>query len=79
MKGDAAVPGFRITESDLYDYDKGFLYRYNEHISKLTVCAKVRKPGHELVDDSRKFTHKGEAGNEEKLPENVRRAKSKVF
>lgn len=73
------MPGFRITESDLYDYDKGFLYRYNEHISKLTVCAKVRKPGYELVDDSRKFTHKGEAGNEEKLPENVRRAKSKVF
>lgn len=70
---------FRIAEHDLFDYNKGFLYRYNEHVSKLTVCARVRKPGYELADGCREFTRKGEAGNEEKLPENIRRAKSKVF
>ena len=73
------MPQFRIAESDLYDYNKGFLYRYNDQVSKLTVCAKVRKPGFELADGCRDFTRKGEAGNEEKLPENIRRAKSKVF
>lgn len=70
---------FRIAECDLYDYNKGFLYRYNEQVSKLTVCARVRKPGYELADGCREFTHKGKAGNDEKLPENIRRAKSKVF
>lgn len=73
------MPGFRISESDLYDFNKGFLYRYNDQVSKLTVCAKVRKPGYELADGCRDYTRKGEAGNEEKLPENVRRAKSKAF
>lgn len=69
----------RISETELYDYNKGFLYRYNDTTSKLTVCAKVRKPGYELADGCRKYTPKGEAGNEEKLPSNVRRAKAKVF
>ncbi len=69
----------RIAEYELYDYNKGFLYRYNDQVSKLTVCAKVRKSGYELADGCRKFTPKGEAGNEEKLPGNIRRAKSKVF
>lgn len=73
------MPGFRIAEHDLYDHNKGFLYRYNDKLSKLTVCAKVRKRGYELVDECRAFTPKGEAGNVEKLPENIRRAKSKVF
>lgn len=73
------MPNFRIAEHDLFDYNKGFLYRYNDQVSKLTVCARVRKPGYELTDGCREFTRKGEAGNEEKLPENVRRAKSKVF
>lgn len=73
------MPHFRIAEHDLYEYNKGFLYRYNDQVSKLTVCARVRKPGYELADGSKAFTHKGEAGNEEKLPENIRRAKSKVF
>lgn len=70
---------FRIAESELFDYNKGFLYRYNDQVSKLTVCARVRKPGYELADGCKEFTRKGEAGNEEKLPENIRRAKSKVF
>ncbi len=70
---------FRVAENDLYDYNKGFLYRYNEQVSKLTVCAKVRKSGYELADGCRVYTPKGEAGNDEKLPENIRRAKSKVF
>lgn len=73
------MPDFRIAEHDLFDYNKGFLYRYNDQVSKLTVCARVRKPGYELADGSKEFTRKGEAGNEEKLPENIRRAKSKVF
>ena len=73
------MQSFRVTETNLYDYNKGFLYRYNDQISKLTVCFKVRKPGYELADGCRVFTRKGEAGNEEKLPENIRRAKSKVF
>ena len=73
------MQGFRIAETDLYDYNKGFLYRYNDSVSKLTVCSKVRKPGYELADGCREFTRKGEAGNDEKLPENIRRAKSKVF
>lgn len=69
----------RISEGDLYDYNKGFLYRYNDSVSKLTVCAKVRKAGYELADGCKGFTPKGEAGNDEKLPTNIRRAKSKVF
>lgn len=69
----------RISEADLYDYNKGFLYRYNDNLSKLTVCAKVRKAGYELSDGCRSYTAKGEAGNDEKLPQNIRRAKSKVF
>lgn len=73
------MSAFRISESELYDYNKGFLYRYNDHVSKLTVCSKVRKPGYELAIGCRDYTPKGEAGNEEKLPENIRRAKSKVF
>lgn len=73
------MSNFRIAEHDLFDYNKGFLYRYNDLVSKLTVCARVRKPGYELADGCKPFTHKGEAGNEEKLPENIRRAKSKVF
>lgn len=73
------MPGFMIAETELYDFNKGFLYRYNDQVSKLTVCKKVRKPGYELVDGCREFTPKGEAGNEEKLPENIRRAKSKVL
>lgn len=70
---------YRVTEHDLYEYNKGFLYRYNDQVSKLTVCARVRKPGYELADGCSVYTRKGEAGNEEKLPENIRRAKSKVF
>lgn len=70
---------FRISEAELYDYNKGFLYRYNDQVSKLTVCSRVRKPGYELSDGCKGFTPKGQAGNEEKLPENIRRAKSKVF
>lgn len=73
------MPNLRIAEGDLYDFNKGFLYRYNGQVSKLTVCAKVRKHGYELADGCRDYTRKGEAGNEEKLPENIRRAKSKVF
>lgn len=73
------MSNFRISEGELYDYNKGFLYRYNDQVSKLTVCAKVRKPGYELADGCKEFTRKGDAGNEEKLPENIRRAKSKVF
>lgn len=73
------MPNFRLAEGDLYDYNKGYLYRYNDSVSKLTVCARVRKSGYELADGCRDFTRKGEAGNEEKLPENIRRAKSKVF
>lgn len=73
------MSNFRIAEHELFDYNKGFLYRYNDQVSKLTVCARVRKPGYELADGCREFTRKGEAGNEEKLPENIRRAKSKVF
>lgn len=73
--------GSRIAEMELFDYNKGFLYRYNDHVSKLTVCTKVRKRGYELADGCAgyAYTPKGAAGNEEKLPENVRRAKSKVF
>ena len=70
---------FRIAEHDLYEFNKGFLYRYNDQVSKLTVCARVRKPGYELAEGCREFTRKGDAGNDEKLPENIRRAKSKVF
>lgn len=73
------MPSFRIAECELYDYNKGFLYRYTDQIAKLTVCPRVRKPGYELAEGCKSFTRKGEAGNEEKLPENVRRAKSKVF
>lgn len=73
------MSSFRIAECDLYDYNKGFLYRYNDQVSKLTVCARVRKPGYELADGCPQFTRKGEAGNDEKLPENIRRAKSKVY
>jgi len=73
------MPSFRIAECELYDYNKGFLYRYTDQISKLTVCPRVRKPGYELAEGCKGFTPKGQAGNEEKLPENVRRAKSKVF
>ena len=73
------MSNFRIAESDLFDHNKGFLYRYNDQVAKLTVCARVRKPGYELADGCREFTRKGEAGNEEKLPQNVRRAKSKIF
>ena len=73
------MPDFRIAESDLYEHNKGFLYRYNDQVSKLTVCTRVRKTGYELADGYKDYTRKGEAGNEEKLPENVRRAKSKVF
>lgn len=73
------MPLLNVPECDIFDYNKGFLYRYNDHVSKLTVCARVRKPGYELAKGSRGFTRKGEAGNEEKLPENIRRAKSKVY
>ena len=73
------MPGFRIAESDLFEYNKGFLYRYTDQVSKLIVCSKVRKPGYELAEGCRVFTPKGGAGNDEKLPENIRRAKSKVF
>lgn len=73
------MSAFRIPESSLYDFNKGFLYRYNSQVSKLVVCAKVRKPGYELADGCRAYTPKGGAGNEEKLPPNIRRAKSKVF
>ena len=73
------MASFRIPEAELYDYNKGFLYRYNDQVSKLTVCAKVRKPGYELSDGCRAYTAKGRAGNDEKLPENIRRAKSKVY
>lgn len=70
---------FRIPERELYEHNKGFLYQYNERIYKLVVCPRVRKPGYELSDGSLERRPKGEAGNEEKLPENVRRAKSKVY
>lgn len=70
---------FRVSEGNIYDYDKGFLYSYNNQCFKLTVCKRVRKPGFELADGCRSFTAKGQAGNEEKLPQNVRRAKSRVF
>lgn len=73
------MSAFRISEAELYEYNKGSLYRYNDHVSKLVVCNKVRKKGYEAEDGSRSYTPKGKAGNEEKLPRSVRRAKSKVF
>ena len=33
MKGGFPVPNFRIAEHDLFDYNKGFLYRYNDQVS----------------------------------------------
>lgn len=71
--------GLHVAESQVFAYNKGYLYRYNDQLCKLTVCSKVRKPGYELDEASCKFTAKGEAGNDEKLPSNIRRAKSKVF
>lgn len=70
---------FHVPEHDIYAYNKGFLYRYNDQLCKLTVCNKVRIPGFELSEGCKKFTAKGEAGNDEKLPSSIRRAKSRVF
>lgn len=69
----------RISQADIFEYSKGYLYRYTDDVYKLTVCSRVRKAGYELADGCKSFTRKGEAGNVEKLPQNVRRAKSKVF
>lgn len=69
----------RITEADIFDYNKGYVYHYADDIYKLVVCSRVRKSGYELADGCRTFTPKGQAGNEEKLPQNVRRGKSMVF
>lgn len=74
------MPGLFIRKNELYEYSKGFLYRFNGQFSKLTVCNKVRKPGYEPADDSRvPYTPKGQAGNEEKLSTNLYRAKRRVF
>lgn len=60
-----------------YIHDFGIVRQYGEAMYKLTSINCYRQKGFE--DDNRKFTAKGEAGNEGKLDNNVSRATSRIF
>lgn len=59
-----------------YITDYGVLRDYQGNGYKLVSLACCRQKG---VEDGRKFTYKGEAGNDEKLENNLSRTKSRIF
>lgn len=54
----------------LYIFNQGTIYKYGEKRYKLVCMKACRVPGYEIDG----FTRKGEAGNDEKLDNNLRRA-----
>lgn len=66
------------SENMVFAHNWGFLRRYDNQHSKLTVCRTVRRPGFEEINPKKK-TQKGAAGNSGKLNRNVKRAKSTVY
>lgn len=60
-----------------YIHDYGIVRQYGEAMYKLTSINCYRQKG--IENDNRKFTAKGEAGNEGKLDNNVSRTNSRIF
>ncbi len=68
------LPG-TVSNFQLYERNKGYVYRYTNDCSKMVICRAVRKCGYEEAGN---FTPKGKAGNTSKLGRSLARTKSTI-